>query len=47
MTSNHVILGRTADGTEKLYIINLYNYTMGGTDREQIYFPLSFKMVIN
>ena len=33
MTSTAIFSARIMDATAKLYIINFYNYTMGGTDR--------------
>ena len=35
MTSTAIFSARIMDATAKLYIINFYNYTMGGTDRYQ------------
>ena len=37
ITSTTVFLGRIMDATEKVYVINLYNFTMGGTDRLVIF----------
>jgi len=36
MTSMVPHLGRTDDHTKKLFIINMYNFTMNGTDRYSI-----------